>query len=140
MAIDLSTHPSYFSAMKNNLATAGTLATCHCGAVTISLAARPTEITECNCSLCKSYGVLWAYYYTDDIVVAPNPPPTDTYAWNGKNVDFHRCKNCGCVTHWTPRNTKRDRRGINARLLPSDVLAAARLRHRDGAVTGKYLD
>jgi hypothetical protein len=140
MAIDPSTHPSYFTAMKNKLATAGILATCHCGAVTISLAARPTEITECNCSLCKSYGVLWAYYYTDDIVVTPNPPPTETYAWNGKNVDFHRCKNCGCVTHWTPRNPKRDRRGINARLLPSDVLAAARLRHRDGAFTGKYLD
>jgi hypothetical protein len=84
-AIDHSTHPSYFTAMKNKLATAGTLATCHCGAVTISLAARPAEITECNCSLCKSYGVLWAYYYTGEIVVTPNPPPTETYAWNGKN-------------------------------------------------------
>jgi hypothetical protein len=116
--------------MKNNLATAGTLATCHCGAVTISLAIPPTVVTECNCSLCKSYGVLWAYY----------SPPTDTYAWNDKNVDFHRCKNCGCVTHWTPRNPTRDRRGINARLLPPEVFAAAKLRHRDGAVTGKYLD
>jgi hypothetical protein len=126
--------------MKNKLATAGTIARCHCGAVTISLAIPPAVVTKCNCSLCKSYGVLWAYYYTDDIVVTPNPPPTETYAWNGKNVDFHRCKNCGSVTHWTPRNTKRDRRGINARLLPPEVLAAARLRRRDGAVTGKYLD
>jgi hypothetical protein len=139
-SIDLIIQLPYFFAMKNSPTTTSTVATCHCGAITISLATRPTEVTECNCSLCKSYGVLWAYYSAEDVVVSPNPPPTETYAWNGRNVDFHRCKNCGCVTHWTPRNPNRDRRGINARLLPPEVLAAAKLRHRDGAVTGKYLD
>lgn len=116
------------------------LATCHCGSVTLSLAAWPTEVTECNCSLCRSYGVIWAYRSAKDILRLPDPALTDTYAWNGRHVDFHRCGNCGCVTHWLPRDKRRDRRGINARLLPVDVLAGARLRHRDGAGTRKYLD
>jgi hypothetical protein len=112
------------------------IAACHCGAVQISVADYPTEVTDCNCSLCRSYGVLWAY----DILSLPDDSLTDTYAWNGRNVDFHRCRNCGCVTHWMPRDSNRDRHGINARLFSTHVLTDARIRHRDGANTGKYLD
>jgi hypothetical protein len=117
-----------------------TLVRCHCGAVTVTLSAPPTEITECNCSLCRSYGVLWAYYSASEVTDLPDASVTDTYAWNGRNVDFHRCRRCGCVTHWLPRDSKRDRRGVNARLLPAEAIGEARLRHRDGALTGKYLD
>lgn len=116
------------------------LAACHCGAVTVSLAAWPTEVTDCNCSLCRSYGVRWAYVSAGDITTLPDLALTETYAWNGRHVDFHRCRNCGCITHWLPRDPGRDRRGVNVRLLPPAVLAAARVRHRDGAGTGEYLD
>lgn len=111
-------------------------ATCHCGAATITVAAAPTEVTACNCSLCTKYGVLWAYYPSSDLVL-PDTSLTDTYAWNGKHVDFHRCRACGCVTHWFPRDAKRDRRGINARLLPPSVLLKAKVIPRDGASVGK---
>jgi hypothetical protein len=30
--------------------------------------------------------------------------------------------------------------GVNARLMPSEILAGARLRHRDGADTNRYTD
>ena len=115
-------------------------ATCHCGAVALSLSAWPTEVTECNCSLCRSYGVIWAYCSVRDILKLPEASLTDTYAWSGRNVDFHRCRNCGCVTHWLPRKAGRDRTGYNARLLPVSILEAARVRLRDGAGSGKYLD
>lgn len=120
--------------------TGGTAASCHCGAVTISFAKRPIEVTECNCSLCRSYGAVWIYCDAGEIDVSPNPTPTETYAWNGRNVDFHRCGNCGCVTHWLPRVALRRDRGVNARLLPPDVLAAAKVRHRDGAGAGDQAD
>lgn len=35
---------------------------CHCGAVGFEIETAPTEVTECNCSICRRYGVLWAYY------------------------------------------------------------------------------
>lgn len=117
-----------------------TTAACHCGAVTIALSVRPDEVTECNCSLCRSYGVLWSYHRRVEVIDMPDGTTTLTYAWNGRHVDFHRCRICGCVTHWLPRDAGRDDCGINARLLPPDVLGQARLRHRDGAGSGEYLD
>ncbi|HWU16370.1 MAG TPA: GFA family protein [Devosia sp.] len=116
------------------------VATCHCGRVSITLPHAPAVVVECNCSLCRRYGVLWAYYEAGELEGMPGPGDTDTYAWNGRHVDFHRCANCGCVTYWAPRSAARSKRGINARLLPPEIVAAARLRHKDGAGSGKYLD
>lgn len=113
------------------------IATCHCGAVTLRLAAAPETVTRCNCSLCRRYGVLWAYYPITDVTIEAKAP-TDSYAWNGKNVDFHRCATCGCVTHWHPRARTRDRMGINARLLDPEVLDAAKLIDKDNAGTGLF--
>ena len=113
---------------------------CHCGAITLRLAEAPAEITECNCSLCRKYGVLWAYLDADALTVRPDEPDADSYAWNGRHVDFLRCATCGCVTHWVPRDASRTQRGVNARLLDPEVMAAARLRHLDGAGGGGYLD
>ncbi len=115
-------------------------AACHCGAVHIEVAALPSEVTLCNCSLCVAYGVIWAYHDVADIVSLPDASLTDTYAWNGRHVDFHRCRTCGCITHWMPRDASRQKRGINARLFGAELLATARVRHKDGANTGKYLD
>ncbi|MBO9588875.1 GFA family protein [Devosia sp.] len=113
------------------------IATCHCGTVTIRLPKAPSEITHCNCSLCRRYGVLWAYYEIADVVIATKRP-TDTYAWGGKNVDFHRCFDCGCVTHWYPRKSSRTSLGVNARLLDQKLLSAADVRYKDSAGTGLF--
>lgn len=113
------------------------IATCHCGTVTIRLPKAPSEITHCNCSLCRRYGVLWAYYEIADVVIATKRP-NDTYAWGGKNVDFHRCSDCGCVTHWYPRKSSRTSLGINARLLDQKLLSAADVRYKDSAGTGLF--
>jgi len=113
------------------------IATCHCGTVTIRLPKAPAEITHCNCSLCRRYGVLWAYYAIAEVTIEIKDP-TDTYAWGGKNVDFHRCSGCGCVTHWYPRKSSRESLGINARLIDQNLLAAAEVRYKDSAGTGIF--
>ena len=35
---------------------------CHCGAITLRIDTAPETVTDCNCSICRRYGVLWAYY------------------------------------------------------------------------------
>jgi hypothetical protein len=70
-------------------------ASCHCGAVRLEIDVPPSEVTECNCSICRRYGVLWAYYPLDRVRVLPSDPPTDVYMWNGRTTEFHRCGNCG---------------------------------------------
>ena len=65
---------------------------------------------------------------------------TDIYMWGDRIIEFHRCKQCGCVTHWAPVDKSYLRMGVNARLTAPEILAAARVRRLDGAVTEKYLD
>ena len=112
--------------------------TCHCGAVRIKVETPPETVTSCNCSICRRYGVLWAYYSPKQVRIVPGL--TDIYMWDDRSIEFHRCKVCGCVSHWSPVDQTRDRMGVNARLMAPEVLARARVRQLDGAVTEKYID
>jgi len=115
-------------------------ASCHCGDVQLEIARAPTEVTDCNCSICRRYGVLWAYYALDEVAVSVAGGGTDVYIWGDRSNAFHRCRTCGCVTHWSALEPGRNRMGINARLLTPQVLAQARVRRLDGADTWRYLD
>ena len=110
---------------------------CVCGAVRLAITRAPDEVTDCNCTLCRRYGALWAYYSPKDVTVPSGL--TDTFSRGPKLSNFHRCKICGCVTHWLPID-ERNRMGVNAHLMEPEVLAGARVRHLDGANTWKYLD
>lgn len=112
--------------------------TCHCGAVRLEIASAPETVTQCNCSICRRYAMLCAYYPETDVRVVG---ATDFYVWGDKDIEFHRCKVCGCVTHWAPAPGKsQNRMGVNARLMAPAVLAKARVRPFDGADTWKFLD
>ena len=37
-------------------------ATCHCEAVRIEIDGDLTTVTDCNCSICRRYCALWAYF------------------------------------------------------------------------------
>jgi hypothetical protein len=117
-------------------------ASCHCGLICLDIEVAPSEVTECNCSICRRYGVLWAYYSPTQVRVTlqSTDATTDTYMWDDRSIVFYRCSNCGCVSHWTSVDEKRDRMGVNARLMPVEVLVKARVRHLDGANTEQYLD
>ena len=110
---------------------------CICGAVRLAISRPPDELLDCNCSICRRYGVLWAYYSLKDVIVPSGL--TDTFMRGAKKIEFHRCKICGCVTHWSPTD-QRDRMGVNARLMEPEVVARVHVRHLDGANTWKYLD
>jgi hypothetical protein len=115
-------------------------ASCHCGAVRLEIAAAPTEVTDCNCSLCRRYGALWAYYAPGQVHQKQPGGATSIYMCNDRRLEFHRCAACGCVTHWAAVDRARDRMGVNARLMDPEVLARARVRRLDGADTWKYID
>jgi hypothetical protein len=114
-------------------------ASCHCGAVQLEIDVAPQDVTDCNCSVCRRYGVLWAYYAPSQVHFT-KPPATDTYMWDDKEIQFHRCRVCGCTSHWSPIDASMNRMGVNARLMDPDLLRPIRVRRLDGAVTGKYLD
>ncbi len=115
-------------------------ASCHCGAIRLEIAHAPETVTECNCSICRRYGVLWAYYSPTQVRITANGDGTDIYRWGDRSIEFHRCKICGCVTHWAALHEHTDRTGVNARLMDPDILRAARIRKLDGAASERYLD
>ena len=114
---------------------------CHCGAVRIEIPRRPRSLTNCNCSICRRYGTLWAYYKAAQVRVVGAPGSTSTYAWGDKRLRFVRCGTCGCITHWERIHPNADSRvGVNARNFDPDALGPVRIRLLDGASTWKYVD
>lgn len=115
--------------------------TCHCGAVRVELPRRPRSLTNCNCSICRRYGTLWAYYKAAEVRIVAPPDTTDEYAWGRRSQRFVRCSTCGCIIHWEPLAANaRSRVGVNARLFDPAAIGPARIRRLDGASTWKYLD
>lgn len=116
-------------------------ASCHCGAVQLKVARTPRTLTTCNCSICRRYGALWAYYSATSVRVVCPPRALDRYSWGSKFLNFVRCKTCGC-TMYHERRRKRPggRMGVNARNFEPSIIANARVRRLDGAATWKYLD
>ena len=136
----MATRPSLAPRLKAAPAAALT-STCHCGAVRLVLPSRPRVLDSCNCSICRRYGTLWAYFRADRVRVEHAQKGTQAYAWGGRRLRFVRCARCGCVTHWeAARPRPASRMGVNARLLEPEVLKGIRVRRLDGARTWKFLD
>jgi hypothetical protein len=109
-------------------------ATCHCGAVRVIVPRKPRTVTDCNCSICRRYGVLWAYYKAATVRVEAAPKATRGYSWGRKALCFVRCATCGCVMCWERVAPKPGRKmGVNARNFEPEVLRSIRVVPLDGA-------
>ena len=109
-------------------------ATCHCGAVRVEVPHPPATVTDCNCTLCRRYGVLWAYYNESDVHVSAqtgrdrriHPRPERAALRPLQRVRVRdvlakaRCRADG------------NEMGVNARNFAPDELAAARVEQLDG--------
>jgi hypothetical protein len=116
-------------------------AMCHCGAVQVDVPRRPRSLTDCNCSICRRYGTLWAYYKASEVRVRAAGGATEKYSWGEKSLWFVRCCTCGCITHWQRvRPKKTSKMGANARNFAPIAVESIRIRRLDGASTWKYLD
>jgi hypothetical protein len=116
-------------------------AVCHCGAVRIHVRQAPRTLTRCNCSVCRRYGAIWAYYKPTSVRVEAPAQGLMRYSWNRRVRDYHRCRQCGCVTHYTYRKKNAwNTVGVNASNFDPAIVARARIRNLDGAKTWKFLD
>jgi hypothetical protein len=105
---------------------------CHCGAVKWRFDAVPGSATACNCTVCRRYGVLWAYGYEGEGVAVSGA--TKAYV-RGDEIGFHFCPECGCVAYW--RSLRLDAQGrrriaVNLRLSEPEPVAGIPVDHFDG--------
>jgi hypothetical protein len=116
---------------------------CHCGAVKLKIDSDlPETLLSCNCSICRRYGNLMAYYSSENVSVVAAVDAIQKYAWGDKCIAFVRCRTCGCLSHWESLdpNSTSDRMGVNARLFDNVEINKIRIRHFDGADTWKFVD
>lgn len=105
---------------------------CHCGAVHWRLDVPPESVTACNCTVCRRYGVLWAYGTDgEDVHVSGT---TQAYV-RGSAIGFHFCPTCGCVAYWRALEADaqgRRRIAVNVRLTEPQLVAHLPIDHFDG--------
>jgi hypothetical protein len=107
--------------------------TCLCKTVQLGAARMPRQVTQCNCTACRSYGTLWAYYRRSAVSIVAPRGALESYARRKGGLKFVRCRSCGCVICWDGRGKDPDRRmGINTRLLDHALMAEVPIKVLDG--------
>ena len=112
---------------------------CHCRSAKWLLEGDPGSITACNCTLCRRYGVLWAYDYEDERISLFGP--RSRYRRVEKydpSLEILFCSTCGCVLAW--RSLRLDENGrrrmaVNIRLADPDLVSDLPIDHFDGLDT-----
>ncbi len=105
---------------------------CHCGAVRRSFEGIPQSATACNCTVCRRYGVLWAYDYENEGIRVSGP--TKAYV-RGRGIGFHFCPDCGRIAYWralAPGEDGRRRIAVNLRLAEPETVSSIVMDHFDG--------
>ena len=113
-----------------------TKASCHCGAIVITASRKPYNlVNECQCSICRRYGAVWAYYQKGEVeiqkngVIAANADEgegTKRYVWGNEMIAFHFCEHCGCCIYWWPIEGRfpagADKVGVNTRMMEPEAV------------------
>ncbi|MGH6993723.1 MAG: GFA family protein [Caulobacteraceae bacterium] len=117
---------------------------CHCGAVRWSFQGEPEGATACNCTVCRRYGVLWAYDFENEGIHVAGE--TTFYRRSDEagdgHIEFHFCPGCGNLAWWrahAPGADGRRRIAVNLRLADPEAIAGVPIRHFDGLESFKDL-
>jgi len=112
---------------------------CHCGKASWRLEGDPGSITACNCTLCRRYGVLWAYDYEGERITVSGETASYTRAGrDNPSLEILFCPTCACVLSWRSMHLQkggRRRMAVNMRLASPDLVADLPIDHFDGLDT-----
>jgi hypothetical protein len=113
---------------------------CLCGAVKVTVARAPRSLTQCNCSVCRRYGTLWAYYRRNAVKISAPRGGLRDFARRRGGLRFRHCAACGCVVSWEAGRGPADRMAVNARLLDHAAMAKVPISVLDGDKSWRVLE
>lgn len=94
----------------------------------------PQSVTACNCTICRRYGVLWAYGYLGQSIRTTGDPAGYRRRDGGDSV-FRFCGTCGCVMSHiatAPDEQGRHWAAVNLRMTDPGPIGGLPVRHFDG--------
>jgi hypothetical protein len=104
---------------------------CHCGAVTFRLISNITEITTCDCSLCRQKNALMAKVHESALTVLSGQDLLSVYEWNTHRAKHFFCSRCGIYTFHRKRAAP-DHFGVNVFCLEDFDPASVPVRATEG--------
>lgn len=111
---------------------------CLCGAVSVTIDAKPEFIHDCNCSLCRKSGGAWGYMPPAMVSVSGDTVSFLRTDKQNAAAELHSCPTCGTTTHWElseackDQNPSVDLMGVNMRVFDPIELKGVEIRFPDG--------
>ena len=105
---------------------------CHCGAVRFEIVTDFTELTTCDCSICKRKNALMVKVHERDLVLLAGEDALTAYQFHTLTATHYFCKVCGIYPFHRKRVTP-DHFGINVYCLQGFDPAGIPQRATDGA-------
>lgn len=113
-----------------------TRGSCHCGGIGWEVRGNIPDARICNCTVCRRYGVLWAYGYDGEAIKVDDPTGAMTaYICGTRTLSFNFCKVCGNLISWRslrPNDRGQTRIAVNLRLADPMDVARIPLQRFDG--------
>lgn len=111
---------------------------CACGAVSVTIDAKPEFINDCNCSLCRKTGGAWGYFPSALVTTTGKTVSFVRRDRETPGVEIHSCATCAATTHFVltksfrEQNPNADQAGVNMRLFDPDDLEGVEVRYPNG--------
>jgi hypothetical protein len=108
---------------------------CLCGAVSVTIEAKPEFIHDCNCGLCRKAGGAWGDFPSASVRTTGNTVPFVRRDETIPGVEIH---SCATTTHFVlteaflEQNASADLVGANMRLFDPDDLKGVEVRFPNG--------
>ncbi|HEY1547641.1 MAG TPA: GFA family protein [Kofleriaceae bacterium] len=113
---------------------------CLCGALTLTVARAPKSVTQCNCSTCRRYGTLWAYFKRSAVTFKAPRGQIREFSLRRGGLRFRHCATCGCMATWEKDRSADARMGVNMRLFDHAAMARVPIKVLDGDKTWRVVD
>lgn len=104
---------------------------CHCGAVVFRVEAAPTELTMCDCTLCRRKNALMFQVHESALRIVKGEDVLSLYQWNTGVARHYFCSRCGIYPFHRKRSAP-DHYGVNVHCLEGFDASAVPIRHADG--------
>jgi hypothetical protein len=105
---------------------------CHCGTVRFHVQAAVTELTTCDCSLCRMRNALMLKVPERALTIQQGEEALTLYQWNTRRAKHYFCRHCGIYVFHRKRAMP-DHFGINVFCLKDFDPSAVPVRATQGA-------